>query len=413
MPQTKKTKIENPFKQVDSTQSWFEQDKDYMFLKRISKNNFYQSNHLQSSVYMTLQNSILKALNYFSKHAIIAGLALALSLGSISAAAAQVFAPEQYKPATLLKLNKQTTQPPATQFVDETILVAPEIQDTETTGDSAAQVSNPEKKEAVSSTITGMVFAVANGSTDKGVNVRKQPCGEISGSLRVWGSSGMSMGESVKATCQGKEYTWLKVKWSDGVEGWTITDYLSTTEPAREPTGYDKWADEKVAKKMEFRSCPSFSLAVNPDFETYYLKNGDMRGWEGSNRSCSYDLYRKNLYYFAVTSFDIRGNIKNVDDQDRYLRDNSSYSFMVNGNRTEINKDQLPATLDSRTRDSIEGKIFKYRRQWNNENTEYFDVYMFQVGKQILYITGDFHYADGGIRRVGTEEASLGLFHKY
>jgi hypothetical protein len=60
-----------------------------------------------------------------------------------------------------------------------------------------------------------------------GLNIRKTPCGEIAGSLRVWGSAGEVVEKGVKpGACLGGDYEWYKIKWNDGAEGWSIADYL-------------------------------------------------------------------------------------------------------------------------------------------------------------------------------------------
>jgi cell division protein FtsL len=61
-----------------------------------------------------------------------------------------------------------------------------------------------------------------------GLNVRKSPCGELAGGLRVWGASGEILeGPTKPGPCLNGDYEWYKLKWSDGLEGWSIANYLT------------------------------------------------------------------------------------------------------------------------------------------------------------------------------------------
>jgi hypothetical protein len=73
-----------------------------------------------------------------------------------------------------------------------------------------------------------------------GLNVRKDPCGDISGGLRVWGTSGEVLEGPVKpGPCLSGDYEWYKIKWNDGQTGWSIADYLTfNSERQISTTGY-------------------------------------------------------------------------------------------------------------------------------------------------------------------------------
>jgi hypothetical protein len=73
-----------------------------------------------------------------------------------------------------------------------------------------------------------------------GLNVRKDPCGDISGGLRVWGTSGEVLeGPKKPGPCLNGDYEWYKIKWNDGQVGWSIADYLTfNSERQISTTGY-------------------------------------------------------------------------------------------------------------------------------------------------------------------------------
>lgn len=72
-------------------------------------------------------------------------------------------------------------------------------------------------------------YVVANKkeSTSPGLNTRTSPCGNLIGSLRVWNTAGEVLEGPIKpGPCLDGDYEWYKVKWNDGVEGWSIVNYL-------------------------------------------------------------------------------------------------------------------------------------------------------------------------------------------
>jgi hypothetical protein len=68
--------------------------------------------------------------------------------------------------------------------------------------------------------------AVANGATQTTLNTRSAPCGEIVSDSKPWGFSGQVSDGPITQECLGGKYTWWKVKWGDGSEGWSIADNL-------------------------------------------------------------------------------------------------------------------------------------------------------------------------------------------
>lgn len=68
--------------------------------------------------------------------------------------------------------------------------------------------------------------AVANGAVQTTLNSRSTPCGDIVGDSKPWGFSGQVSEGPITQECLGGKYTWWKVKWGDGSEGWSIADNL-------------------------------------------------------------------------------------------------------------------------------------------------------------------------------------------
>jgi hypothetical protein len=74
------------------------------------------------------------------------------------------------------------------------------------------------------------VSTIKKDSTLPGLNTRVAPCGDVAGTLRVWGTAGEVIEGPTKAgVCFGEDYEWYKVKWNDGVIGWSIANYLEFT----------------------------------------------------------------------------------------------------------------------------------------------------------------------------------------
>jgi hypothetical protein len=96
------------------------------------------------------------------------------------------------------------------------------------------------QKEEAEKAARKYVVANKKESNLPGLNTRKSPCGDLAGSLRVWGTAGEVLeGPSKPGACLGGDYEWYKVKWNDGLDGWSIADYLDFTgEKQFSQTGY-------------------------------------------------------------------------------------------------------------------------------------------------------------------------------
>jgi hypothetical protein len=87
-----------------------------------------------------------------------------------------------------------------------------------------------------------------------GLNTRENACGNLSGETRVWGTGGEVLeGPTNPGACLGGEWDWYKVRWNDGVVGWSIADYLTFSSQTQISqtgfiTGYSPvgWDGEKT-----------------------------------------------------------------------------------------------------------------------------------------------------------------------
>jgi hypothetical protein len=95
-------------------------------------------------------------------------------------------------------------------------------------------------KEEAEKAARKYVIANKKESNSPGLNTRTSPCGDLVGSLRVWGTAGeVQEGPVKQGPCLGGDYEWYKVKWNDGVTGWSIVNYLDFTgEKQFSKTGY-------------------------------------------------------------------------------------------------------------------------------------------------------------------------------
>jgi len=88
-----------------------EESKNYQTLRKNSYQkylNVYKS--LYSSTYSTLFLNMSNFIQTLSKHALLATILILLALTTISASAAELFAPTQYKPSTIFNLKSETRQ---------------------------------------------------------------------------------------------------------------------------------------------------------------------------------------------------------------------------------------------------------------------------------------------------------------
>jgi hypothetical protein len=92
---------QNPFLAEEPLNVWFESDNFYQKSKKTSLRQFKQNEKISTNIFMSLKLSYLKIVNLITKHAVIATLLMVLALTSVSASAAQLIAPTEYKPTTL------------------------------------------------------------------------------------------------------------------------------------------------------------------------------------------------------------------------------------------------------------------------------------------------------------------------
>jgi len=107
--------VKNPFTQEEVLQAWLENDVDYTKAKLQVKNTLQLN---KSNKLMSFKDKYLQFVHLVTKNAVVASLIMFLSVGTLSASAAEVFAPNDYKPSTISKnifnTNKQPDKDPYT-----------------------------------------------------------------------------------------------------------------------------------------------------------------------------------------------------------------------------------------------------------------------------------------------------------
>ena len=68
-----------------------------------------------------------------------------------------------------------------------------------------------------------------------GLNVRKNPCGELisdvaSESSVIWGTKGVISGQPQTQSCLGSRWNWYNVNWEDGKAGWSASFFMDEVE---------------------------------------------------------------------------------------------------------------------------------------------------------------------------------------
>jgi hypothetical protein len=108
--------IQNPFDHEENLSTWFNQDKFYSNSKLQQleqfKTHLKQSPNHQNISIMSFQDSYKNFVNTITKHSITATLIMLLALSTVSVAAAQLFAPEEFKPTTLSGITKKAEPKP-------------------------------------------------------------------------------------------------------------------------------------------------------------------------------------------------------------------------------------------------------------------------------------------------------------
>ena len=95
-----KTSNQNPFNKEEVLQAWLENDSDFLKAKR---NAMQKLKPNKPNIFMSFQNSYLSAVHLITKNAVVATLLMLVSAGAVSASALQTFAPEEYKPSTIIQ----------------------------------------------------------------------------------------------------------------------------------------------------------------------------------------------------------------------------------------------------------------------------------------------------------------------
>lgn len=90
----------NPFEQEENLKDWLEKDQFYLQSKRTDYLNFRKTIQ-KPGIFMSLQETYLNIVNNITKHSITATLIMLFALGGVGASAAELFAPEDYKPSTV------------------------------------------------------------------------------------------------------------------------------------------------------------------------------------------------------------------------------------------------------------------------------------------------------------------------
>lgn len=93
----------NPFNKEEPLQTWFEQDKFYQHSNGRDLGKLKVKLNYKPSIFMSLQDSYLKTIQAITKHAILATLVMLIALGGVGASAAQILAPEAYKPSSIIQ----------------------------------------------------------------------------------------------------------------------------------------------------------------------------------------------------------------------------------------------------------------------------------------------------------------------
>ena len=106
-------KIPNPFDKEEVLKPWMEGDKFYQKSKNLSLIYFKKSQEISPDFFSSLQNKYLQIVNLITKNAIVATIIMLIALTSVSAVAAEIFAPEEFKPSNFFKIennqNSNTT----------------------------------------------------------------------------------------------------------------------------------------------------------------------------------------------------------------------------------------------------------------------------------------------------------------
>ena len=107
----------NPFNSDEDWEEWFKKDRYYQQSLKSSWKEYITNNPLPTSPFMSIKNSYLKIINVITKNAVVATFIMIIALTTVSASAAQLIAPTEYKPSTIASnflSNKQKDTNPYT-----------------------------------------------------------------------------------------------------------------------------------------------------------------------------------------------------------------------------------------------------------------------------------------------------------
>ncbi len=111
-------KLPNPFNSHEDWEEWFNKDRFYRQSLAKSWKMYIKQNPLPNTFFMKLHTNYLNFVNFLTKNAIVATAICLIALTAVSASAAQLVAPTEYKPSTLagnlFGANKQKETNPYT-----------------------------------------------------------------------------------------------------------------------------------------------------------------------------------------------------------------------------------------------------------------------------------------------------------
>ncbi|MEI6728685.1 MAG: hypothetical protein WCK98_03520 [bacterium] len=143
----------------------------------------------------------------------ILAASLAIIIGSL--VYLQFFGPNQTKPFGAASRSSSSSTQNSSVGESSSFLISSSVGESSSFPNSLSRISTIKYAEAV-----------ANGAVQTTLNSRSTPCGDLTTDSKPWGFSGQVSEGPITQECLGGKYTWWKVKWGDGTEGWSIADNL-------------------------------------------------------------------------------------------------------------------------------------------------------------------------------------------
>jgi hypothetical protein len=159
---------------------------------------------------------------WFKKNLLVVTLSLVAFMVILLVLIVQIFGSEGNKPSDVLGLTKDSSSQNSFSNNSSEKLCS----DNSCGSSSTSLVSTSASSLYSATTQPKQVITIANGDSASGLNTRIDPCGKIINPIIPWGTVGEIIEESADKECNGKSYKWYKIKWSTGVIGWSISDYL-------------------------------------------------------------------------------------------------------------------------------------------------------------------------------------------